>query len=111
MSYSVLILRHAQRELSVHDQEEYFAFPGPESLDRASIEDLRALKLSERKAEYIKGIAAAALDDSGWLEGLPGLEDEAVVSRVTELRGVGQVHRRPETPGTEHRNSRGEPHA
>lgn len=71
------------------DQEEYFAFPRPESLHRASIEDLRALKLSQRKAEYIKGIAAAALEDSGWLEGLQGLEDEAVVSRVTELRGVG----------------------
>ena len=71
------------------DQEEYFAFPRPESLHRASIEDLRALKLSQRKAEYIKGVAASAIDDSGWLEKLQGLEDEAVVTRVTELRGVG----------------------
>ncbi len=67
----------------------WYAFPRPESLANASLEDLRGLKLSQRKAEYIKGIAEAALDSSGWLEGLTTLPDEDAVSRLLELRGVG----------------------
>ncbi|MDA1218041.1 MAG: DNA-3-methyladenine glycosylase [Chloroflexi bacterium] len=67
----------------------HFAFPRPQSLHAASVEDLRQLKLSQRKAEYVKGVAAAALDGSGWLEDLQGLDDAEVVSQVTELRGVG----------------------
>ncbi len=72
------------------DGEEHFAFPRPQQLDNASVDDLRALKLSQRKAEYVKGIAAAALDSSGWLEGLNLLPDAEVLERLVELRGVGQ---------------------
>jgi DNA-3-methyladenine glycosylase II len=67
----------------------HHAFPRPESLYTASVADLRQLKLSQRKAEYVRGIATAALDGSGWLEGLRDSSDEEVVRRVTELRGVG----------------------
>lgn len=71
------------------DDAVHYAFPRPEALNSASVADLRQLKLSQRKAEYVRGIATAALDGSGWLESLPGLPDEEVVRRVTELRGVG----------------------
>ncbi|HEU0020458.1 MAG TPA: DNA-3-methyladenine glycosylase [Dehalococcoidia bacterium] len=71
------------------DDEVHYAFPRPESLSAASVADLRRLKLSQRKAEYVRGIAAAALDGSGWLGGLQSLEDAEVVRRVTQLRGVG----------------------
>jgi DNA-3-methyladenine glycosylase II len=67
----------------------HYAFPRAESLYAASVAELRQLKLSQRKAEYVRGIATAALDGSRWLENLSGLPDEAVVRRVTELRGVG----------------------
>jgi DNA-3-methyladenine glycosylase II len=72
------------------DGETHYAFPRPESLYAASVSELRQLKLSQRKAEYVRGIAAAALDGSGWLESMQGLTDEEVVRRVTGLRGVGQ---------------------
>jgi 3-methyladenine DNA glycosylase/8-oxoguanine DNA glycosylase len=68
----------------------YFAFPRPETLAAASVEDLRGLKLSGRKAEYVRGIAQAALDPNGGLESLQELPDDAVVARLTALRGVGQ---------------------
>ena len=67
----------------------HYAFPRPESLQTATLADLRQLKLSQRKAEYVKGIAAEAMDGSGWLEGLGSLDDAEVVSRVTQIRGVG----------------------
>ena len=72
------------------DGVEYFAFPRPEVIHSAPVEELRGLKLSQRKAEYVKGIAAAAMDTSGWLEGLRELPEDEAVERLTELRGVGK---------------------
>ena len=76
--------------LETFDGVEYFAFPRPEAIQAATVEDLRGLKLSQRKAEYVKGIAAAAMDSSGWLEGLRELPEDEAVERLTELRGVGK---------------------
>jgi DNA-3-methyladenine glycosylase II len=70
------------------DGQEYFSFPRPETIRGASLEELRRLKLSQRKAEYIKGIAEAALDSTG-LEALHNLPDDEVIRQITALRGVG----------------------
>ena len=40
----------------------YFAFPVPEKLAAASIEQLRACGLSGRKAEYVQGVAELVAD-------------------------------------------------
>ncbi len=86
---TVLIEAHGPRQS--FDGETYYAFPRPETLGAQSVEQLRTLKLSQRKAEYVKGIALAALDWSPTgLESLHEMSDEAVVQRVLELRGVGQ---------------------
>jgi DNA-3-methyladenine glycosylase II len=67
----------------------HYAFPRPETLHTAPVEALRRLKLSQRKAEYVKGIALAAVDGPGGLESLHQLPDAEVVKLVTALRGVG----------------------
>jgi DNA-3-methyladenine glycosylase II len=67
----------------------YFAFPRPAALAAASVEELRRLKLSGRKAEYVRGIAQAAADPEAGLESLQDLPDDAAVARLTALRGVG----------------------
>ena len=72
------------------DGQGYYAFPRPETLGKATVEELRQLKLSQRKAEYVQGIARAALDGSGILESLQELSDDEVVKEVTTLRGVGK---------------------
>ena len=71
------------------DGETYYAFPRPEPLAVLRVEDLRGMKLSQRKAEYVHGIACTALDDPEFIEGLHHLDDEAVVRQITSLRGVG----------------------
>ena len=71
------------------DGADYYAFPRPEALAAASVEDLRQLKLSYRKAEYVQGIARAARDGTGGLDCLNEKSDEEVVQQVTQLRGVG----------------------
>ena len=72
------------------DGYDYYAFPRPEALASASVEDLRQLKLSYRKAEYVQGIARAARDGTGGLDCLNEKSDEEVVQQVTQLRGVGK---------------------
>lgn len=73
----------------VHDGRDYFAFPSPQRLAPAPIGELRSLGLSERKAEYILGLARAVADGSFDLEGLRGLSDEEARSRLLAVRGLG----------------------
>ena len=72
------------------DGADYYAFSRPETLAAASVEDLRRLKLSYRKAEYVQGIARAARDGTGGLDCLEEKSDAEVVQQVTQLRGVGK---------------------
>ena len=65
----------------------YFAFPQPETIASSTPEELRTFKLTQRKSEYIHGIAAAAMEPE-WAE-LTQLPDAEFVSRMTQLRGVG----------------------
>ena len=53
------------------------------------MEELRGLKLSQRKAEYLHGLALAELDTPGGLDRVRELEDDEVIKEVTSLRGVG----------------------
>lgn len=57
----------------------YYAFPRPAAIAAAPPEELRALKLSARKAEYLQNLAAAALNPPG----------DAAIPGYTELGGDG----------------------
>ena len=85
---SLLIETYGVRA-TVSDRE-WYAFPRAESLATAEVDDLRQLKLSFRKAEYIQGIARAALDSGDNFAGMHDLEDDEVVKRMVAMRGVGQ---------------------
>jgi DNA-3-methyladenine glycosylase II len=67
-----------------------FAFPTPSSLAAAPPDALRAMQFSQRKAEYIVGlaqeIAAGRLD----LAELAGAPDAEVIARLTAIRGLGR---------------------
>ena len=65
----------------------YYTFPRPEAILSSSPEELRTLKLTQRKAEYVYGVAVAALEP-GWPE-LYEHPDGEFVRRLTSLRGVG----------------------
>ena len=78
----------------VFDGQEFYAFPRPETLGALSVEQLRTMKLSQRKAEYVQGISQAAKrfspDESpDGFESLHRLSDENVVKSMVGLRGVG----------------------
>ena len=69
--------------------ESFYAFPRPDAVAAASIDDLRALKLSQRKAEYVLGVSKSVASGELDLEGLRGLPAGEVVDRLTAIRGVG----------------------
>ena len=72
------------------DGATYYCFPRPEAIRESSPDELRAMKLTRRKSEYIHGIAGAALDPAVGLEDMAGLSDAEAVGRLTALRGIGQ---------------------
>ena len=61
-------------------------FPSRERVAGATVDELRALGFSERKAEYLLGLARSDLD----LEGLRTLPDEEVIETLTAIRGLGR---------------------
>ena len=78
----------------VFDGEDFYAFPRPETLGGLSIEELRGMKLSQRKAEYVQGISLASKNFSpdsspDGFESLHRMSDEDVVASMVALRGLG----------------------
>jgi DNA-3-methyladenine glycosylase II len=67
-----------------------WTFPEATALARARVRELRALKYSTRKAEYIRDlardIAAGRLD----LDALAQASNDDVIARLTALRGLGR---------------------
>jgi DNA-3-methyladenine glycosylase II len=67
------------------------AYPGldPDSLTSAPVDDLRSVGLSRRKAEYIRGVAAAFAEGHIDAESWDSLDDDQIRVELTALRGVG----------------------
>jgi DNA-3-methyladenine glycosylase II len=70
--------------------ETYRAFPRAEALARASVAELRALGLSNAKATCIIEVARACAAGELSSERLAGEDNESVVARLSELRGIGR---------------------
>ncbi len=63
-----------------------YSFPTEQRLRRATHDQLVALGFSNRKAEYVRGLAREPLD----LSALAGLPDEEVKARLVAIRGFGE---------------------
>ena len=71
------------------DGETYYAFPRPASIWASSPDELHTMKLTQRKSEYVHGLAGSALDPEMGLERLEELTDGEIVEKLVALRGVG----------------------
>ncbi len=61
----------------------------PQNIMNASIEDIQKCGMSNRKVEYIKGIAEAAINKTIDFDNLYKLSDEEIIKQLTSLYGVG----------------------
>ena len=66
--------------------EHAHSFPVRERVAQATEAELHAVGFSNRKAEYVLGLARSDLD----LDELAGLPDEEVTARLVALRGLGE---------------------
>lgn len=62
----------------------------PESVLRRRVTTLRGCGLSERKAEYLRDLARHFAEGRVSLTELAGLDDDEVVERLTDIRGIGR---------------------
>ena len=67
-----------------------WAFPEPARLARAQVSELRALKYSTRKAEYIRDLARAIVAGTLDLDALSTAGSTLVIEQLTALRGLGR---------------------
>jgi DNA-3-methyladenine glycosylase II len=67
-----------------------WAFPDAAALARARVRDLRALKYSTRKAEYIRDVARAVVAGTLDVVALVAASNDIVVAQLTALRGLGR---------------------
>ena len=64
--------------------------PSPRSVLRRRATTLRACGLSERKAEYLRDLAAHFADGRVDQARLAGMSDDQVIERLTDIRGIGR---------------------
>ncbi|KAF1814603.1 DNA glycosylase [Eremomyces bilateralis CBS 781.70] len=65
-------------------------FPPPTDVAATSLETLRTAGLSQRKAEYIKGLAEKFVGGELNVRMLATASDEEVIERLVEVRGLGR---------------------
>ncbi|CAN5690431.1 DNA-3-methyladenine glycosylase [soil metagenome] len=65
-------------------------FPAPEELLARPEETLRACGLSGAKTRYVRDLAAKWTDGSLAIERLPIMDDETVITELTQVKGIGR---------------------
>jgi DNA-3-methyladenine glycosylase II len=88
-SLKARLVRRFGRVLPI-DGADWYAFPTPEALAGATVAVLREMQYSQRKAEYIIGLAAKVASGDLDLQALANLEDDAFIDKIVQIRGLGR---------------------
>lgn len=73
----------------VQDGEIFFTFPTAKQLSEIEVKELRQVKFSERKAEYVVGLARNVVDGKTDLPHIEKLPADKFVEEITRIRGIG----------------------
>ena len=76
------------RKIGTYRGKDYYAFPSPEELSRASIEDLRECKTGFRD-KYIYYTTRAVLDENIDLKALVDIDHDSCHKELLKFKGVG----------------------
>jgi DNA-3-methyladenine glycosylase II len=72
------------------DNEVFYAYPTPQKLASATVEQLRKCGLSLRKAEYIKAVSTLIFEGRLNLEKFKDYQDtREIISELDKIRGIG----------------------
>jgi DNA-3-methyladenine glycosylase II len=88
-----LAFAHKLTERFVHTfgfkQEGVWFYPRPEKIATLSVEELRDLQFSGRKAEYVIGVSQAIVKGDLNLDALKTLSEEEIYEQLIKMKGVG----------------------
>lgn len=73
-----------------HQGRDYFAFPTPAALASVPPQELRQLQFTQRKAEYIVGLAQAIESGALNLQQIQHKTPSEITSHLTAIRGLGR---------------------
>lgn len=76
-----------RRFIELFDDEN---FPAPDQILAKTVDELRSVGLSRQKISYIQDIARRVIDGSVQFNHLDALSNEAIVSELTKIKGVGE---------------------
>jgi DNA-3-methyladenine glycosylase II len=69
--------------------DELYAFPDAEALAGTRVSDLKAMKFSTRKAEYLRDLGRSVTSGALDFAALPDAPDARIIETITALRGLG----------------------
>ncbi|MEW5570179.1 DNA-3-methyladenine glycosylase family protein [Rossellomorea marisflavi] len=64
-------------------------YPSPEKIATLTVDELRELQFSQRKAEYVIGVGEKVASGELNLEELARESDEVIIKELTKIRGIG----------------------
>lgn len=73
-----------------YEMDGVWFFPSPETTASLTVDQLRPLQMSGRKAEYVIGIAKEIVENGLDLEVLKNESDEAIFEKLMKIRGIGR---------------------
>lgn len=65
-------------------------FPGPEKILEMPVEKIRAIGISQSKANYIHNVAAFIVENKITVRKLQKMSDEEVIELLSQIKGVGR---------------------
>ncbi|QQZ08691.1 DNA-3-methyladenine glycosylase family protein [Heyndrickxia vini] len=71
------------------EQDGVWFYPSPERVAKIEIEELRSMKFSQRKAEYLIGLSKLIASGELNLQELASKSDEEVTKTLVKIRGIG----------------------
>lgn len=77
-------------ESLIFEEKEYWLFPTPEKIASISLEDLRELSFTQRKAEYLLGVAQLMTEASLIRQRIENLALEQMEKELVAIRGIGK---------------------
>jgi len=84
------LVEHWGKKLVYKDQP-YYVFPEPAMIAALKVEDLRALKFTTRKAEYLIGVAQLFAQNQLGKSSLLALpSEEQILAELLKIRGIGK---------------------
>ena len=72
------------------DDKVFYGFPMPGSLAEASLQELREMQFSWRKAEYIVNLARLVVGGELRFEEFPQLSNDEIIERIMQVKGLGR---------------------